>query len=77
VAFGLDQGNPGKLAKSTTYSEKVDVLLVYAERLRINTIDEKTEDLVLPAIHEAMRGKSMPFTKLIVLDQGAYVEYPP
>jgi hypothetical protein len=36
----------------------VDVLLVYAERLRINTIDEKTEDLVLPAIHEAMRGKS-------------------
>jgi hypothetical protein len=45
--------------------------------LRINTIDEKTEDVVLPAIHEALRERSMPFMRLIILDQGAYVEYPP
>jgi hypothetical protein len=72
---GLTKALSGKLAKSKTYSQKVDILLVYAEGLRINTIDEKTEDVVLPAIQEAIREGSMPFTKLIILDQGASIEY--
>jgi hypothetical protein len=75
--LGLTKAISNKLAKSETYSQKVDVLLVYAEGLRINTIDEKTEDVVLPAIREALQESSMPFTSLIILDQGAYVEYPP
>jgi hypothetical protein len=72
----LTKAISNKLAKSETYSQKVDVLLVYAEWLRINTIDEKTADVVLPAIEEAIPESSLPFTKLIILDQGAYVEYP-
>jgi hypothetical protein len=74
--LGLTKAISNKLAKSETYSQKVDVLLVYAEWLRINTIDEKTADVVLPAIEEAIPESSLPFTKLIILDQGAYVEYP-
>ena len=74
--LGLTKAIRRKLAKSKTYSQKVDVLLVYAEWLRINTIDEKTENVVLPAIQDAIRESSIPFTKLIILDHGAYVEYP-
>jgi hypothetical protein len=74
--LGLTKAIRSKLAKSETYSQKVDVLLVYAEWLRLNTINEKTEDVVSPAIQEAIRDTStLPFMKLIILDQGAYVEY--
>lgn len=72
--LGLTKAISNKLAKPET-SQKADVLLIYAEWLRINTIDEKTEDVVLPAIQEAIRESSMPFTRLIILDQGAYIEY--
>jgi hypothetical protein len=75
--LGLTKAIKSKLAKSETYSRKVDVLLVYAELLRFYTIDENIEDAVAPAIQEAIGGtSSLPFMKLIILDQGAYVEYP-
>jgi hypothetical protein len=45
-----------KLAKSEAYSQEVDILLVHAEQLHINTIDEKTEEVVLPAIQALRRG---------------------
>jgi hypothetical protein len=48
--LGLTKAIRSKLAKSERYSEKVDVLLVYSELLRFNTIDEKTEDVVVPVI---------------------------
>ena len=57
----------------------VDVLLVYAGNLRFNTIDERTADVVLPAIEKAIRNSCLPppFKKLVVLDYDplAYVEY--
>ena len=69
--MGFTKAIKNKLAKSETYSSKVDVLLVYAEWLRINTIDEKAENVVSPPIQEAIRetGSLLPM-KLIVLDQG-------
>jgi hypothetical protein len=73
---GLTKAIRNKLAKSETYSEKVDVLLLYAEGLSFNTIDEKTEDVVAPVILEAVGNSPVPFTKLIILDHGAYVEWP-
>jgi hypothetical protein len=75
--LGLTKAIRSKLAKSDRYSEKVDVLLVYSELLRFNTIDEKTEDVVVPVILEAVGNSSLPFAKLIILDHGAYVEYRP
>jgi hypothetical protein len=75
--LGLTKAIRSKLAKSERYSQKVDVLLFYSELLRFNTIDEKTEDLVVSVIREEVGNSSLPFTKLIILDHGAYVEYRP
>jgi hypothetical protein len=74
--FSAGEGQ-ARTSKSERYSEKVDVLLVYSELLRFNTIDEKTEDVVVPVILEAVGNSSLPFAKLIILDHGAYVEYRP
>jgi hypothetical protein len=76
--LGLTKAIKRKLDKSEMYSQKIDVLLVYAELLYFNTIDEKTEDVASAAIQAAIgHTGSLPFRKLIILDQGAYVEYPP
>jgi hypothetical protein len=48
--LGLSRAIGDKLAKSPRYWGKTDVLLVYAEGLSFNTIDERMEDVVLPAI---------------------------
>jgi hypothetical protein len=75
---GLIKAIDAKISKSATYAGTVDVLLVYAERLRFDTIDDRTHDVVLPAIDIALQGvRTLPFKKLIVLDQDplAYVEY--
>jgi hypothetical protein len=46
------------------------VLLLYAAGLRFDTIDEKIEDVVFPAIQEAIWDfSSPPFRKLIIGDQ--------
>jgi putative transcriptional regulator len=74
---GLIKAIDAKISKSV--SETVEVLLVYAERLRFNTIDDRTENVVLPAIGIALQGvQTTPFEKIIVLDEDplAYVEYP-
>jgi hypothetical protein len=76
---GLIKAIEAKMSKSSTYAETVNVLLVYAESLRFNTIDDRTADVVLPAIDIALQGIQTPlFEKIIVLDQDplAYVEYP-
>ena len=77
--MGLIKAIQAKISKSATYAGTVDILLVYAERLRFDTIDDQTEDIVLPAIDIALQdAETLPFEKLIVFDQDplAYVEYP-
>ena len=76
---GLAKAIAAKVTKSVTYAGKVDVLLVYANRLRFETIDDRTEDIVLLAMQTALHDmQSLPFRKLIVLDQDSmsYVEFP-
>ena len=76
---GLIKAIQSKINKSVRYDGTIDVLLVYAERLRFDTINEQTKDIVLPAINIVLEGRQLlPFTSLIVLDQDpmAYVVYP-
>ena len=65
--IGLIKAIQRKLKKGTSIG---DVLLIYAERLRFDTIDEPTEGVVLPAIKTAVSGAAyLPFRKLVILDQ--------
>jgi hypothetical protein len=78
--LGLVTAIKNKIAKAAIYAGRVDCLLVYAERLRFDLIDEDPRDVILSAIHESLLGaRTVPFRSLIVIDQNpsAYVVYQP
>ncbi len=76
---GLVKAIQNKIAKAPIYAGSADCLLVYAERLWFDLIDEDPRDVILSAIQECLRGaKTLPFQSLIVIDQNprGYVVYP-
>src|SRR5215470_19723366 len=77
---GLVEAIQNKIGKAAIYAGSVDCLLVYAERLWFDLIDEGPRDVILAAIHDsANETKTAPFQSLIVIDQDprAYVVYQP
>jgi hypothetical protein len=77
---GLVKAIQNKIDKAAIYAGSVDCLLVYAERLWFDLIDEDPRDVILSAIHESLPGaKTVPFRSLVVIGQNpsAYVVYQP
>lgn len=67
---GLVRALRNKIDKAAIYAGSVDSLLVYAERLWFDLIDENPRDLILSAIDEALDGiQDSPFQSVIVIDQ--------
>jgi len=74
----LIQAVKRKIDMADKYQGKVDLLLIYAERLRFNTIYEKIEAVVISALERIENIDQSPFKKIVVLDYDplCYVEYP-
>jgi hypothetical protein len=76
---GLSSAIEDKLSKSERYAGNVDILLIYAERLRFDLIDTDMSSLVRSVMAECCsKQKAVPFAKIVVLDKDplAYVQYP-
>ncbi|MGH7063344.1 MAG: hypothetical protein ACREET_04635 [Stellaceae bacterium] len=74
---GLINAIQNKISKPRYYGN-VEFLLVFADRLVFDLLNQDHQTVVLSAIHAAVEGiKVLPFQKLIVLDRDprGYVEY--
>jgi hypothetical protein len=77
--MGLRKALRTKLAKAATYTGRVDILLVYASRLRFHLDFAETSSVVTPIVAaELARIGDSPFRQIVVIDDDplGYVEFP-